>query len=156
MELRAKRNQLDNLKKVSFLPEQENIQEVYKEKYGLVFKWIPFMYFQDREACESMLKALVDVLLPEGILFLVAPKPIQGLFAHYGLECLYNDPVVNMPFFRQHLKMCPENRVNPELAVFLAEKKEVSKPEEAPPAPPLEEKRGAPRPMIRDFNRKIH
>ncbi len=152
----AKRNQLDNLKKVSFLPERENIQEVYKEKYGLVFKWIPFMYFQDRDACESMLQALVNILLPEGILFLVAPKPIQGLFAHYGLECLYNDPVVNMPFFRQHLKMCPENFVNPELAVFLAEKKEVSKPEEAPPAPAEKELPGAPRPMIRDFQRKIN
>ena len=29
-----------------------------------------------------------------------------------------------MPFFRQHLKMCPENQVDPELCVFLLEKKE--------------------------------
>jgi hypothetical protein len=118
----AQKNQLENLTKVSFLPEGDNVLEVYKEKYGLIFKWIPFMYHQDREACESMLKALSDALLTGGLLFLAAPKPLQGLFNHYKLETLYNDPVANMPYYRQHLKMCPENLVNPDLTVFLLEK----------------------------------
>ena len=81
------------------------------------------MYHQDREACESMLNALSDALEPEGFLFLVGPRQLQGLFDHYKLDALYNDPVFNMPFFRQHLKMCPENQVNPDLVVFLAQKK---------------------------------
>ena len=118
----AQKNELKNLTKVSFLPEGENVVEAYKEKYGLIFKWIPFMYHQDREACESMLKALSGALLTGGLMFLAAPKPLEGLFNHYKLETLYNDPVVNMPYYRQHLKMCPENIVNPDLTVFLLEK----------------------------------
>jgi hypothetical protein len=81
------------------------------------------MYHADREACENMLQALVGALLPGGFLYLVGPRPLQGLFGHYGLDTLYNDPIYNMPFFRQHLKMCPENQVNPDLCVFLLEKK---------------------------------
>jgi hypothetical protein len=81
------------------------------------------MYHPDREACENMLKALVGSLQPNGFLYLVGPRPLEGLFEHYGLEKLYNDPVGNMPFFRQHLKMCPENQVHPDLCVFLLEKK---------------------------------
>ena len=147
----ASRNQLQNLSKVSFLPERENVVDVYKEKYGLIFKWIPFMYFQDREACQSMLQSVVDALQPDGILFLVGPKPIQGLFDHYFLDCLYNDPVINMPFYRQHLKMCPENQVNPDLTVFLLEKKQVKIEEEPPSPPPVEIKED--QPNLRDFRR---
>jgi hypothetical protein len=40
-------------------------------------------------------------------LFLVGPRRLEGL---------YNDPVHNMPFFCQHLKMCPENQVHPDTA----------------------------------------
>ena len=117
------RDQLNNLQKVSFLPEKDHIAHAYSNKYGLIFKWIPFMYHPDREACESMLKALIGSLQPDGFIFLVGPRPLEGLFEHYGLERLYNDPVYNMPFFRQHLKMCPENQVHPDLCVFLLEKK---------------------------------
>jgi hypothetical protein len=117
------KDQLANLQKVSFLPEKDHIAHAYSNKYGLIFKWIPFMYHPDREACESMLKALIGSLEPDGFIFLVGPRPLEGLFEHYGLERLYNDPVHNMPFFRQHLKMCPENQVHPDLCVFLLEKK---------------------------------
>ena len=149
----ASKNQLDNLKKVSFLPEKGNIADVYQEKYGLIFKWIPFMYHQDREACEDMLKWTVDALAPDGMLFFVAPRPIQGLFDHYGLNALYNDLVINMPFYRQHLKMCPENQVNPDLAVFLLEKKIVVEEEPPTPAPPTEENKESDPLPIRSFER---
>ncbi|MCH8158185.1 MAG: hypothetical protein IID18_10650, partial [Nitrospinae bacterium] len=130
----AQRKQLDNLKKVSFLKEQEHLEEVYKDKYGMVFKWIPMFYYQDREVCEKILASAADVLLPEGILFLVGPRPISGLFDHYGLDCLYNDLIMNMPFFRQHLKMCPENLIDEDITVFLAEKRGATDKKEAPPA----------------------
>ena len=79
-------------------------------------------YFQDRGVCEQILASSVRALLPEGILFLVGPRAIKGLFGHYGLGCLYSDLMMNMPFFRQHLKICPENLINQEITVFLAEK----------------------------------
>ena len=148
----ASRNQLENMSKVTFLPEKDHVVEVYKEKYELIFKWIPFMYFQDKEACQSMLQGVADALLPEGVLFLVGPRPIQGLFGHYSLECLYNDPVINMPFYRQHLKMCPENLVNPELTVFMIEKKQLPQMESTPP-PPVEINKDLPQPNLRGFRR---
>ena len=46
-----------------------------------------------------------------------------GLFDHHGLNCRNNDAVIDMPFFQQHRKMCPENQVHPDVTVFLAEKK---------------------------------
>jgi len=148
----ASRNQLENMSKVTFLPEKDHVVDVYKEKYGLIFKWIPFMYFQDREACQSMLQGVADALLPDGVLFLVGPRPLQGLFDHYGLACLYNDPVINMPFYRQHLKMCPENLVNPELTVFMIEKKQA--PKEEPQTPPPEKpKEDTAQPTLRGFRR---
>ena len=110
------------------------------------------MYFQDREACQSMLQGVADALLPDGVLFLVGPRPLQGLFDHYGLACLYNDPVINMPFYRQHLKMCPENLVNPELTVFMIEKKQAPKEEPQTP-PPVEIKEDLPQPILRGFRR---
>jgi hypothetical protein len=69
------------------------------------------------------------------------------------MECLYNDPVMNMPFYRQHLKMCPENQVNPDLTVFLLEKKQMQLEEETPPPPPVETKEGLPQPNLRGFRR---
>ena len=118
----TKRKQLDNLKKVSFLPEKEHLEEVYNDKYGMIFKWIPIFYFQDRGVCEQILASVVRALLPDGILFLVGPRAIKGLFGHYGLSCSYGDLIMNMPFFRQHLKICPENLINQDITVFLAER----------------------------------
>ena len=145
------RNQLDNLKKVSFMPEKDHLMDAYKEKYDMVFKWIPLMYYKDRIACEGIIKAVVDTLLPDGILFLAGPRPIKGLFEFYGLDCLYSDPVMNMPFFRQHLKMCPENLINEELTIFMAEK--VIKKKETPPTPKIDEPIKIPDIPIRDFSR---
>ena len=145
------KNQLSNLEKVSFLKEADHIVDSYSQKYGLIFKWIPFMYHQDREACESMLTALSEALEPEGFLFLVGPRQLQGLFDHYKLDALYNDPVYNMPFFRQHLKMCPENQVNPDLCVFLAQKKGEEK--KAEPLATIEEEFDGTIPQMRGFQR---
>ena len=145
------KNQLSNLEKVSFLKEADHIVDSYSQKYGLIFKWIPFMYHQDREACESMLTALSQAMEPEGYLFLVGPRQLQGLFDHYKFDALYNDPVYNMPFFRQHLKMCPENQVNPDLCVFLAQKKGEEK--KAEPIATTEEAFDGTIPQMRGFQR---
>ena len=88
---------------------------------------------------------------PEGFLFLVGPRQLQGLFDHYKLDALYNDPVFNMPFFRQHLKMCPENQVNPDLVVFLAQKKGEEK--KADPLTTTEEEFDGTIPQMRGFQR---
>ena len=67
-------------------------------------------------------------------MFLIGPRQLQGLFDHYKLDALYNDPIYNMPFFRQHLKMCPENQVNPDIVVYLAQKRGEQKKKADPPA----------------------
>jgi hypothetical protein len=56
----------------------------------------------------------------------VGPRAIKGLFDHYGLDCLYGDLIMNMPFYRQHLKLCPENLINQDITVFLTEKRNSS------------------------------
>lgn len=148
----ASKNQLDQLKKVSFLAEHETWEDAYKEKYGLVFKWIPQMYFQDRDTCQLMFQHTVEAVAPGGILFLAGPRPIQGLFDFFQMDCLYSDPIMNMPFFRQHLKMCPENQVNPEQAIFMLEKRDPSAPS-APPTSTSESIPGATEIEIRGFER---
>ena len=57
------------------------------------------------------MKSLTDSLNPGGILFLQGPRPLK------------DDPVIEMPFFRQHLKMCPENKIHPDITLFFAQKK---------------------------------
>tara|TARA_B100000686_G_C16798182_1_gene983979 strand:+ start:2860 stop:4722 length:1863 start_codon:yes stop_codon:yes gene_type:complete len=119
----ASRNELDNLKQVCFISEAERVNEAYQKQYDLIFKWIPFMFFQDRENCEAMFKATANALQPDGILFLIGPYPIKGLFDHYGLDLRHGDPIIDMPYFKQHLKMCPENHINDIVSVFMLEKK---------------------------------
>lgn len=118
----ASMGMIDNLAEVKFLAEADHIEQAYQKKYDLVFKWIPFMYHTDRETSEMILRSLTDALNPKGTLFLVGPTPLAGLFEHYRLKILKNDPVGQMPFFRQHLKMCPENTINPYMTVFFAER----------------------------------
>ena len=118
----ASRKQLETLRKVSFLPEKENVESAYKEKYGLIFRWIPFRYYQDKAAAKNILDSVVQVMNPHGLLFLVGMGGILELFPHYSLKCIFCDPVIEMPFFLQHKKMYPETQINPEITVFFAEK----------------------------------
>lgn len=117
-------NFLNNLEAVKFLPEADHVETAYQNKYDMAFKWIPFMYHTDRETSEMILRSLTDVLNPGGLLFLVGPAPLSGLFEHHRFKILRSDPVDHMPYFRQHLKMCPENTINPYMTVFFAERME--------------------------------
>jgi len=117
------KKQLNALKKVSFLPEEKNIDAAYLKKYDMIYKWIPFIYHLDRHACACMLKSISNALNQKGLLFLVGPRQILGFFDHYSLKCLQNDPIAEMPFFKQHLRLYPETLINPEVNVFFAEKK---------------------------------
>lgn len=119
----ASRDQLEGVRNVKFLNEAEHVDEVYKNTYDMIFKWIPFFYHPDRDICEKILNSTAAALKPGGLLFLQGPAPLRGLFDHYQLNCLKSDNVVDMPFFQQHLKLCPENQLNPQISVFLAEKK---------------------------------
>ncbi len=119
----ASRGELEYLKQVQFLPESEYVDEAYRSTYDIIFKWIPFMFFHDRENCEAMFRAVTEVLKPGGLLFLVGPFPMKGLFEHYQIDLIRGDPIIDMPFFRQHLKMCPENQINDIASVFLLEKR---------------------------------
>ncbi|MFQ5482649.1 MAG: hypothetical protein ACE5ER_07810 [Nitrospinaceae bacterium] len=116
----ASRDQLENLEDVHFLPERDHVETAYQRKYDMVFKWIPFMYRTDRETCEKILWSVAEALNPGGLLFLQGPGPLAGLFNHYKLEILKQDAVMDMPFYKQHLKMCPENGINGEMNVFFA------------------------------------
>jgi hypothetical protein len=117
------KNQLNNLKKVVFLEEEKNIEAVYMKKYDMIYKWIPFIYHLDRESCDGIFKATVDVLEPGGLLFIVAPRKMLGLFAHNSMEVLKEDAIADMPFFKQHIRLYPETQIDPEVKVFFAEKK---------------------------------
>ncbi len=94
----------------------------------------------------------------------MGPKPIRGLFDHYGLDCLYDDLMMNMPFYRQHLKMCPENLIHQDIAVFLTLKRgaedekdapatEVSAPSPQPEPEPQADPGPEPNIPLRGFNR---
>jgi hypothetical protein len=119
----ASRNELENLKNVKFFPEIDKVEEAYSTSYDMIFKWMPLGFYHDRENCEAMLAAIANALRPGGMLFLIGPLPLSGLLEHYGLNQINGDPIVEMPFFQQHLKMCPENLLNPQVTVFLLEKK---------------------------------
>lgn len=119
----AARNQLENVRQTRFLKEEDHVEAVYQETYDLIYKWIPFFYHTDRDTCEKILMSVVQALTPGGLAFLVGPWPLKGLLEAYGLHVLNADRIVEMPFFQQHLKMCPENQANPDATVFFVEKK---------------------------------
>lgn len=119
----ASKNQLEALQKVSFLSEEKNIESAYLKKYDMIYKWLPFAYYQDRTACDGMLSSVLDVLNDHGLLFLVGPKQIRGLFESYSLNCISHDLIADMPYFKQHLRMYPETLIKPDVEVFFLEKK---------------------------------
>ena len=118
----ASLDKLDNIRDVRFLPEADHIEAAYQRTYDMIFKWIPFMYHTDRETSEQILRSLTESLNPRGLLFLAGPAPLEGLFEYYRLKIIKRGLVADMPYFRQHLKMCPENTLNPYLTVFFAER----------------------------------
>lgn len=118
----ASRSQLDALREVSFLPEKEYVETAYKEKYEMIFRWIPFGSYRDLVACENILNSVTHAMASNALLFLVGPKQISDLFYRHSLKNIYNDPVQDMPFSRQHKRMYPETQVNPEVTVFFAQK----------------------------------
>ncbi|GJL79015.1 MAG: hypothetical protein NPINA01_20040 [Nitrospinaceae bacterium] len=118
----ASRNQLEELREVSFLAEKENVESAYNEEYGMIFRWIPFKHYRDPATLENIVISITQALGLNGLLFLVGPRQLTELFAHHSLECIYGDPVDNMPFLFQHRKMYPETQVNPDVTVFFAQK----------------------------------
>jgi len=119
----ASRNQLENVRRVKFLKEEDHVEAAYNETYDMIYKWIPFFYHGDRDLCEQMLETVVRALNPGGLAFVVGPWPMKGLLEAFQLNLLNADRIVEMPFFQQHLKMCPENQANPDATVFFTEKK---------------------------------
>ena len=118
----ASKGQLNNLREVSFLPENEYVESAYAEKYEMIFRWIPFKSYHDPVACENILNSVTHAMASSALLFLVGPRQISDLFQQHSLKNIYNDPVKDMPFFIQHKKMYPETLVNPEVSVFFAQK----------------------------------
>ncbi len=121
-EYASARNQLHALTRVSFLPEKKSARSAYREKYGMIFRWIPFKDYTDLGVCEKILKSVAYALDSNGFLFLVGPGKIGEFLEHHSLSCIYSDAVKDMPFFLQHQKMYPETQVNPDVTVFFAEK----------------------------------
>jgi hypothetical protein len=118
----ATAGRLPDLKRVSFFPADRDRARAYARTYGLVFRWIPFDQYQQRDNAEQEANALAGALEPGGSAILVGPSRFGEACAGGRLKILAFDPVGKTAGARMLGAILPKARINPEATLFLVQK----------------------------------
>ena len=110
---------------VEFVPEQDMEAITYQGTYDLIYRWIPFKYYDDPGACEAVVKKVAHATSAGGLACVVGPPDLGNWFPKYGLNPLGHggvDDLVRLPAVIEHFRIHPNTRVNPRLTVVMGEK----------------------------------
>jgi len=121
----ARENLFDAVKDVEFIPEETDLTSAYKQKYELIYRWIPFDLYNDVSVCEAIVKEVADAILPGSLTFMVGPPDLVTLFQLHKLNIICSggaNDMCGMPGMLEHLRVHPRTRVNPKITVILGEK----------------------------------
>ena len=95
--------------------------------YDLIYRWIPFDYYNDPLTCESLVKKVAQATSSGGLAFVVGPPDLVSWFPKYGLHPLCHggvDDLVQLPAVIEHFRIHPNTHVNPQLTVVMGGKGE--------------------------------
>ena len=121
----AQTGKLNAVRETRFLPFDGAHERVYKSKYDVVYSWIPFEAYEDRDRCARVLSAIATALTRGGLAFVVGPSRLGATLRAYSIRLLDSTGVrdlLTLPLLQEHLRLHPRTCLNPTLAVILAEK----------------------------------
>jgi hypothetical protein len=121
----AREGHLGVVPHVEFVPEQDMEAITYQGTYDLIYRWIPFKYYDDPGACEAVVKKVAHATSAGGLACVVGPPDLGNWFPKYGLNPLGHggvDDLVRLPAVIEHFRIHPNTRVNPRLTVVMGEK----------------------------------
>lgn len=117
---------LPAVKETQFLPADHYYEQAYSRKYDLIYYWTRFADYDNTRQCERMAMAVGTALTRGGLAFVVGPTHMSTMFGHHALHLLDAAGVkdlVRLPLLTEHLRLHPRTRLNPDLTVFLVEKR---------------------------------
>jgi hypothetical protein len=112
----AQAGRLDWLSRMKMWPQTE-AAAVRRQSYDLIYAWMPFSTFVDREALKVRLTAVVGSLQPGGYAFIAGPSML-GEMIEPGVCRIEAEAVETLPTFRAHQAVLPHNRLKPGLTVW--------------------------------------
>lgn len=121
----AQTGKLNAMRETRFLPSDGAREEAYEGKYDLIYSWIPFAAYEDRDRCVRALSTITAALTPGGLAFVVGPSWIGATLPAYSMRLLDSagaKELLSLPLLQEHLRLHPRTRLNQALALFLAEK----------------------------------
>ncbi|MEW6544865.1 MAG: hypothetical protein AB1411_14805 [Nitrospirota bacterium] len=121
----AQAGRLSAVQDTRFLPADQGRPAAYCREYELLYCWIPFACFRDRERCSAMVADVSSALVRTGLAVVAGPRELRPAFAAHGLRLVDTAGVedfTRLPLLLEHLRLHPRTRLNPALAVFVAEK----------------------------------
>ena len=121
----AQTGKLDAVRETRFLPFDGAREKVYEGTYDVVYCWIPFAAYEDRDRCVRALSTATTALTPGGLAFVVGPSWIGMILRAYSMRLLDSIGVKDLrtlPLLQEHLRLHPRTRLKETLAVFLVEK----------------------------------
>ena len=121
----AREDIFNEVENVIFLPEDTQQAAVYKQRYELIYRWIPFDKYNDPAACESIIKDVANATLTGGLAFIVGPPELAKWVPSHKFTVICSggaEDMRGMPGMLEHLRVHPRTKVNPKMTVVLGEK----------------------------------
>ncbi len=121
----AKEGHLDAVENVEFISEESDQASTYKQRYGLIYRWIPFDKYDDAAACQEIVKEVAGATVKGGLAFIVGPPALAEWFPlnNFSVICAGGSlDMQGMPGMLEHLRVHPKTKVNSKMTSVLGEK----------------------------------
>ena len=127
----AREGRLHAVQHVAFVDEQAHDSPVYKTRYQLIVRWLPYDHYDNPSACEAAITRLAHALTPNGLAFLTGPPSLPSSLTAKGFHLLAtgdSNDLAQWPAMIEHLRLHPNTQINPQLTAILCEHKNEGAP----------------------------
>lgn len=118
----ARSGQLNRCAGIQFLPKEQNEARADQQAYDLVYCWLPFAAYGQRQELADRLQRLNRALRPGGLACLAGPQELQQHLRPLHLNVLASQPAANLPTFRMHRTILPKACLNEQLTAWVLHK----------------------------------
>ena len=118
----AQANRLDWVERIMFLPAEAYRKACYEQQYDVIYKWVPFLYFDQSMKLKDVTRAVAGALRSGGLAFVVGPRAMCEPLQAQRLRLIHVEAVEALPSFRMHQTILSNARLKAELTLFHAVK----------------------------------
>ena len=88
----------------------------------MVFLWIPFAHFPNRQTLGRTANDLNNLLVSGGLAFVVGPSHFSEWVHQYHMDLILGENVCSLPTYRLHQAILPQSSIKPRLNGFCFKK----------------------------------